>query len=61
MKRKIFIQGVYKMIALEINTDYFIEEQNLKMVKSKYPNLYKKTECGGFSFNYVIKLIIKCT
>ena len=49
------------MIALEINTDYFIEGQNLKMVKSKYPNLYKKTECGGFSFNYVIKLIIKCT
>lgn len=30
------------MIALEIDTDYFIEEQNLKMVKSKYLNLYKK-------------------
>ena len=27
---------------LEINTDYFIEEENFEMVKSMYTNLYKK-------------------
>ena len=27
---------------LEINTDYFIEEENFEMVKSIYTNLYKK-------------------
>ena len=33
-----FIQAVYKIIMLGFHTDYFIEEKNFKMIKSRYTN-----------------------
>ena len=31
-----FIQGIYEIIMLVFNTDYFTEEKFFKMVKSRY-------------------------
>ena len=42
-------------------TDYFIEKIIFEMVKSRYTNFKKTIKVRGFSFNYVLKLTIKCT
>ena len=44
---------------LEINTDYFIEEENFEMVKSIYTNLYKKWKV--VVLDSVSKLTVKIT
>ena len=55
-----FIRSIYGVITLENNTHYFIEEI-FKSVKNRHGNLDKIKEAGGFSFNHVSKLTIKCT
>ena len=39
IKKEIFIRDVYGVFTLEIDTDYFIEETNFEIVKSRYGNL----------------------
>ena len=39
IKKEIFIWDVYGVFTLEIDTDYFIEETNFEIVKSRYGNL----------------------
>ena len=55
-----FIRSIYGVITLENNTYYFIEEI-FKSVKNRYGNLDKIKEAGGFSFDHVSKLTVKCT
>ena len=58
-EKEMFIQGVYKIITLEINFYDFIEKV-FKLMESRYESLAQKMEGSRFSLNCVSKLTIKC-
>ena len=59
IEKEMFIQGVYGVIMIEINTLDFIEE--IFKLLGNNMNIYKKMQGINFSFDHVSKLTIKCT